>query len=70
MNVAIVWFKLNWIEKLASKNSFLLYPGIATVFYRMYGSLLYDNALFWKYLLHLKRLNIKLALTAKVNNTT
>lgn len=70
MNVAIVWFKLSWIEKQVTKNSFLLYPGIVTVSYRVYASLLYDNALFWKYLLHLKRLNIMLTLTAKVNNTT
>lgn len=46
MNVAIVWFKLSWIEKQATKNSCLLNPGIVTVSYRVYASLLYDNALF------------------------
>lgn len=46
MNIAIVWFKLSWIEKQATKNSFLLYLVIVTVSYRVYASLLYDNALF------------------------
>lgn len=46
MNIAIVCFKLSWIEKQATKNSFLLYPVIVTVSYRVYASLLYDNALF------------------------